>query len=373
MPLPIRLRPAALPAMSPKKRWAFRLVAVFAIPALLFTATEGALRLAGIGHSTDFFIPDSPDGFYRTNPRFTDSFLPAHFDLKPLNFRLAKKKPPGTLRVFVLGESAVFGTPEPAFGFVAQLRAQLRSANPGKPIEVYNLGITAINSHVVYRMARELRSFAPDLVVVYLGNNEVIGPFGPGSTASKTIPSTARVRTSVALRSLRLGQLLARLSATVSPARNEAPEWRGVRTFSQAMVRGDDPRLETVYANFETNLRDLVQQASGSGAKVILSTVVANLKANAPFASAHRASLSDADLAAWACGLTSLPDGVSGVIGLRLRYRMALDMSMGLGGKLPARLRTDPRTASSFLKSPLPGQTVWPTWRCPAMFGNVAV
>lgn len=292
--VPTTPRPAGV---SP---WLLRLVLLVGAPLIFFGLLEGTLRLAGYGTSPDFFIPDETQkGFFCPNPTFTESFLPAHFGIRPLNFRLKKSKAADTIRVFVLGESAAQGTPEPGFGFAAQLQAQLTAHYAGKKIEVFNLGITAINSHVVYQVARQLPDFAPDLFVIYMGNNEVIGPYGPGSANLATMPPLGVIRASVRARGLRTGQLLLRLLPRFGGGGAQAPEWRGMETFAQHTVRGNDPRLEVVYANFEANLRDILALAAGAGSKTVLATVVANLKDSSPFVSLHRASLTPAELAAW--------------------------------------------------------------------------
>jgi tetratricopeptide (TPR) repeat protein len=285
------------PVLSP---WLQRLFLLVAVPLLFFGLLEGALRLAGFGTRPEFFIPDEDKpGFYCPNPVFTELFLPAHFGIRPLVFRLKKHKDAGCVRVFVLGESAAQGTPEPAFGFAAQLQAQLAAHYAGKKLEVFNLGITAINSHVVYQIARQLPDFEPDLFVVYLGNNEVIGPYGPGSAYLATMPPLSAIRASVWARSLRTGQLLLRLLPHFGGSGAQAPEWRGMETFTQNTVRGNDPRLEAVYGNFEHNLRAIIALANNAGAKTVLSTVVANLKDSSPFVSLHRANLTPAELATW--------------------------------------------------------------------------
>src|SRR5271157_6336243 len=124
----------------PAGRVLLRLLLFVAAPVVLVFALEGALRLAGFGKPTEFFIPDAKPGFYRTNPDFTAPFIPASFGVQPLNFRIRMHKGPDTIRVFVLGGSAAQGTPDPDFGFAAQLRAQLRARFPGKAFEVFNLG-----------------------------------------------------------------------------------------------------------------------------------------------------------------------------------------------------------------------------------------
>ena len=68
---------------------------------------------------------------------------------------------PDALRIVVLGESATQGIPSPAFAFVPQLRALLRARYPDKAIEVINTGVVAINSHVVYQIARDAARLSP--------------------------------------------------------------------------------------------------------------------------------------------------------------------------------------------------------------------
>ena len=266
---------------------------------VFFCGLEGALRIAGYGKATEFFIPDGKPGVYRSNPSFTAPFIPASFGIRPLNFLISRHKEPGTIRVFVLGESAAQGTPEPDFGFAVQLRAQLRERFPGKAFEVFNLGITAIDSHVVYRIVRQVSGFEPDLLVVYMGNNEVIGPYGPGCAYMSATPPLWFIRASVWVRGTRAGQLLGNLLGGLAPSGSKARDWRGMETFSGFSVRGDDPRLAAVYGNFAANLKGIVAIAGRAGIRTVLATVVANLKDNAPFISMHRLGLSDAEAKSW--------------------------------------------------------------------------
>jgi tetratricopeptide (TPR) repeat protein len=291
--------PTARSLRTPARLWCFRAIAAIGIPALLFLGLEGGLRIAGFGRSVRFLVPDEKPGYFRTNPDFVSSFMPSSFDLRPLNFRVARQKPPNSVRIVVLGESAAQGIPVPSFGFAAQLRAQLRERYPGKQIEVINTGIVAINSHVVYQIARELAGFSPDLFVVYLGNNEVVGPYGPGCTYLSEMPPLWVIRLSVFVRSTRTGQLVMALVGKFRKGKHPSPEWGGMAMFADSAVRGDDPRLEVVYRNFGANLEGIVGAASGAGAQTILCTVVSNLKDCAPLLSLHRPDLTGPELGNW--------------------------------------------------------------------------
>ncbi len=281
------------------RAWITRSLLAIGVPLALFLALEAALRLAGFGRPATFLIPDDRPGFFRTNPDFASLFLPGNFDLRPLNVRVAAHKAPNTVRIVVLGESAAQGVPVPSFGFAAQLRAQLRSRYPGKEFEVINTGIVAINSHVVYQIARDMARFEPDLFVVYMGNNEVVGPYGPGCAYLSRMPPLWVIRASVFVRSTRTGQLLASVIGSVSPRARAPAEWGGMSMFVDNAVSGDDPRLRAVYANFEANLEGIVRAASGAGAGTVLCTVVANLKDCPPLLSRHAPGLSAPELSSW--------------------------------------------------------------------------
>jgi tetratricopeptide (TPR) repeat protein len=269
------------------------------IPAALFLGLECGLRVAGFGQPVAFLIPDEKPGYLRTNPDFVGSFLPSGFDLRPLNFRVAAHKQPNTVRIVVLGESAAQGVPVPAFGFAAQLRALLRDRYPGREVEVINTGIVAINSHVVRRIARELSGLTPDLVVVYMGNNEVVGPYGPGCAYLSQMPPLWFIRLSVLVRSTRTGQLISSAANRLARRRGRPEEWGGMAMFANSAVGGDDPRLEAVYTNFEANLRDIIGLATAAGAKTLVCTVGSNLKDCAPFLSVHRSGLTEQELSTW--------------------------------------------------------------------------
>ena len=128
--------------------------------------------------------------------------------------------------------------------------------------------------------------------MIYMGNNEVAGPYGPGCAYLSATPPLWLIRSSVWVRSTRTGQLLRRLLSKVAPSGSKAVDWKGMETFSDDSVRGDDPRLEPVYLNFPTNLQDIIDLAGHAGIKTVLATVVANLRGSAPFISLHREGLS---------------------------------------------------------------------------------
>jgi len=271
------------------RRWAFPLLTAVAVPALLFGAVEGVLRLAGYGVPSGFLVA-LDDSALATNPRFGWRFFPPAIAREPVAARLAADRGPGTVRLVVLGGSAAMGTPEPAFGFGRVLEAMLAESYPDRRFEVVVGAMAAVDSQVVRVIGRELAGHRPDAFLLYLGNNEVVGPHGPGTTAGGPLASLPAVRARVRLGGTRLGQLV-RDAARGLGGGEELTRWRGMEAFLDRRVPADDPRLARVYAHFEANLDDLVDAARGAGARTYLSTVATNLVDEPPFASVHRDGL----------------------------------------------------------------------------------
>ena len=193
-----------------------------------------------------------------------------------------------------MGESAAWGDPDPSYGFGRYLEVMLRERFPQTNFEVINTGITAINSHVLLTIAEDLVHYQPDLFVIYAGNNEVVGPFGPGTVLVSGASSRPAIRASIFLNSTRLSQLMRRAAGA-----NQKNQWRGLEMFLERQVRADSPQMRPVYDNFAANMRDIVAVARRSGAQVLISTVGTNLKDCAPFASLHREAIRPDELKTW--------------------------------------------------------------------------
>jgi tetratricopeptide (TPR) repeat protein len=177
------------------------------------------------------------------------------------------------------------------------LEVLLRAKYPQKNFEVVNVAITAINSHVIRDIARDCASRQGELWVIYMGNNEVVGPFGAGTVFGAQSPSMSFIRASLAVKSLRTGQFLD--AAWRHFARAPFAEWEGMEMFLKQQVRHDDSRMPAVYEHFAKNLDEILRVGTGCGAKVLLSTVASNLKDCPPFASLHRADLTEHQRSKW--------------------------------------------------------------------------
>ena len=274
-------------AASGGRRLAFRFAAAIGVPLLLLLTVELGLRLVGYGHPTSFFLPLQIGGrdMLVENEEFGLQFFPPAIARSPSPVVMNALKPPGTCRVFVLGESAALGDPKAAFGFSRYLAVLLEERFPGAHFEVVNVAMTAINSHVILRIARECARHDGDIWLVYAGNNEYIGPFGPCTVFGPQALSTTFVRARLALGSTRLGQGLAALRGRFARQSETPKDWGGLSMFKGHEIAADDPRRDLVSRSFSRNLEDIVQAGLAAHARVVLSSAAVNLRDCPPFAS----------------------------------------------------------------------------------------
>jgi tetratricopeptide (TPR) repeat protein len=295
-----KARPAA-PPLSGRRLWVFRLAAVV-LPPLLLLALEGSLRLFGVGYSTNLFRrlhTDTGAEFWTDNPSFTRRFFPLLFSPEPRSFKFPVVKDPGTTRIFVFGESAALGEPDAKFGFASMLKVLLQHKYPERDFEIVNLSIVAINSHVIREIAREAAHRQGDLWVIYMGNNEVIGPFGSLTVFGATAPPLLLARASLVAQKTRTAQLLDDWIQKARRSGSAPTEWRGMNTFADRELRHDDPALSAFITTL-TRTSVIFCRLPSAGARVVLCTVGTNVRDCPPFASLHRDGLTPEQSSAWA-------------------------------------------------------------------------
>lgn len=280
--------------MSHIKNTLFTTITVVVIPLLFFVLLEGVLRITGVGTHYDYFNEIEIDNeiYFQENIDFADQFYPPSLNVGPLQNTFAKKPSDDRLRVFVLGGSAAMGFPHKNHGVDRLLAAQLTALFPDKEVEVINTAMTSVNSHVVYQVAETLPANSADVAVILMGNNEVVGPYGPGTFNQNFLSSLSAIRTLQALKRTRLWQWLDNAFQEVQAGDAKADlEWQGMQMFVENGVAENDPRMRDVYEHFDANLRDIIDALSAKGMHVILSTVPVNLRHSAPFLSLEDASL----------------------------------------------------------------------------------
>lgn len=286
--------PAAKAGVRTSRAWLFRLAALVVLPLLLLGLTEGGLRLVGYGHSTSFFKKARIQGrdVFVENDKFGLRFFAPELARTPPPVVMPAAKSPGTYRIFLMGESAALGDPRPAYGMGRYLEVLLRERFPETQFEVVCAAMTAINSHAILPIARECARHEGDLWVIYMGNNEMVGPFGAATVFGRQVPSLLSIRLAVALKSTRLGQWID--SWVGQWGGKPSRLWGGMSMFVEQQVAADDPRRQAAHRHFDRNLEEILALAGKAGCPVVLSTVGSNLRDCAPFGSVHAATTTPA-------------------------------------------------------------------------------
>jgi tetratricopeptide (TPR) repeat protein len=280
--------------------WLFRIVAITVIPAFLFLLLEIVLHVFGYGFPTTTTIKCEVNGtaFYCNNHKFAWQFFPPTIAREASSFAFPADKMNNTYRVFVMGASAAAGTPDDAFSFGRILQVMLRQRYPQANFEVIIAAMPAINSHVVLKIAKDCAHHEADLFIIYLGNNEVVGPYGAGTVFTPLSSNLSLIRLQIALKATKLGQFI--INLLESAGASDVPKiWGGMKMFLEKQVRVDDTSLGIVYQHFQRNLQDIRYIASKNGINIIFCTVPNNLKDSPPFASLHRPNITDAEKEKW--------------------------------------------------------------------------
>jgi tetratricopeptide (TPR) repeat protein len=260
---------------------------------LLFLGLEAALRLFGYGYPPELFQEIVIDGerYVVQNDAFGRRFFPPALVRYPEPFRFKADKPENTVRIFVLGESAAMGDPEPAYGPARYLEVLLENRFPDVRFEIVNVAFTAINSHVIRVIAKECARREGDWWLIYMGNNEMVGPFGAATVFGTRTPPLAFARFIVDLQVTRIGQLLVATTRALRRTAGEPSSWQGMAMFDQIQVPPGSSERQWVYDAFEANLEEILHTGLGSGARIVLNTMAVNLKDCPPFRSATPSDL----------------------------------------------------------------------------------
>ncbi|TDW96927.1 SGNH/GDSL hydrolase family protein [Dinghuibacter silviterrae] len=242
-----------------KRALSYKRVAVI-LPFLLLCLLELGLRVCHYGRDLSLFIDDPQDHRYLVfNPDAPRRYLPgrpAPADADPF----LKVKAPGSLRIFVLGESNGYPYPRNA-SFHRWLQYRLMHTFPGRTIEVVNLSLTDADSYTVLGFARELAPYRPDAVLIYTGHNEY------GEAPAGSILQWLRGQRTFQLVSSWFTRKKEDLRANI--AYGSAPYWRGVTRFDQNMratlsLLGAQ-RIPVFLSNLVSNDKDLEPFASAPG------------------------------------------------------------------------------------------------------------
>jgi len=265
-------------------KWIKRFLLLIFSPVALLLLIEFTLRLFDIGSSSNLFVPfkDGARNLVVTNPDFTAKYFGSRLVRTPWPAAFEMPKPSEEFRLFILGESAALGDPIPEYGMARILEALLQAEMPDRRIRVINAAITAVNSHVIREIAGEIARLEPDAVFIYMGNNEVVGPFGPGTVFTMVARSPVFVDVFTAIRGSRTGQLAEALLVRFG---SRPESWAGMEMFLEQKVEADNPQLKQMRVLFAANLSRVIAVLRALDVPVVASSVAVNLQDCAPLGS----------------------------------------------------------------------------------------
>jgi tetratricopeptide (TPR) repeat protein len=261
-----------------KTSWPAKLGLLVLAPAFLLGLAEIIARMTVTLPPATFFVEHArQDGVWvGDNPYYGYTIFHPRQARTPGQSLFPAEKPPGHLRILVLGESAAMGFPDPEFGLARTISTLLAMQFPGQSFDVINGSMTEINSHILLEIMDEAMAYQPDIVVLYAGNNEAIGPYSPVGVFGRFYP--ARWMTH-ADRWLRKNSQLVR--ALVAWRNQMMPidraEWKGLDHFAGRAIRRDDPDIMRMNQYTRANVRAIFEKAVASTIPVVAAPAVVNL------------------------------------------------------------------------------------------------
>jgi hypothetical protein len=198
----------------------------------------------------------------------------------------ALPRPERTFRIVLVGGSTVFGFPYPSeLAFPRLLEISLQTQDLHRDFEVLNAGIVAINSMSEADVLQQALACEPDLIIVYTGHNEFIGPGGVGSKFGGIPPQWSPAI--YFARRTRMYQLAFRMFGLEK--RDDRPLLEQLP--GDLRIPLDETKFHRAEAYLRSNLQRMTQAAVRARVPLLLTTPIANLRHQNPLASLTRQGL----------------------------------------------------------------------------------
>jgi lysophospholipase L1-like esterase len=278
-------------------KWFYVLLVL--LPIIFLVLLEIFLRIINYGYNFDQWV-NIGEGKYVINSNIGRKYF-TNNDFNPTTsedeFDIHKKE--NSFRVFVLGESSAEGFPySPMGSFARYIRRRLELVYPNTPIEVINLGMTAISSYTVLDLLPGILEQKPDLILIYTGHNEYYGALGVGSVQSFGSSRTI-IKLMLYLDKFKTTQLIRNsinwILSLFSSRTNE-----DVGTLMSRMAKDKYIILNSKVFNeglqqFTENMTDILRMIKEKGVPVIIGRLVSNLRDQKPFVSVNTPGFKTAD------------------------------------------------------------------------------
>jgi tetratricopeptide (TPR) repeat protein len=261
------------------------------IPVIVLGLLEASLRLFGFGEVYPTVIKERRGGkeVYVINRALARRYFGESGTSipEPQDDSFEIEKSDSTTRIFCLGESTMAGFPYEYNGTApAALRDILTAMRPGWKYEVVNVGMSAVSSFVIEDVLKDLMAYQPDLVIVYSGHNEFYGIYGAGSSVQGgQLPWLTR--TSMAMREVRIYQLMRKAVGLFRPAANAGGKNASLmeQMVGEQVIPLGSREYTSARSSYEENIRSMIVLARDHHVPILFSGLVCNLRDQAPFVS----------------------------------------------------------------------------------------
>ena len=269
------------------------------LPIVFLIAFEIFLRIINYGYDFTQW-KDVGEGKYGINSSIGKKYFTSG-DFNPTTsedyFDIQKKT--NAFRVFVLGGSSAEGFPySPMGSFSRYIRKRLELVYPDTPVEVVNLGMTAVNSYTVLDLLPGVLDQKPDLILIYAGHNEYYGALGVGSVQSFG-SSRSLINLLLYLYNFKTTQFVNNsINWAVSLFSSQKTPSGGTlmtRMAKDKYILLNSEEYDAGLQQFKDNLTDILHMIKDKGVPVILGKLVCNLKDQKPFISANTPGYKNAD------------------------------------------------------------------------------
>lgn len=279
------------------KKFLFYAIACL-LPFVIIALLELSLRIFSYGKVYPLFVPSEQFSKYvQPNPELIKRYFPAMANaprVAPDTFLFKQNKASDTLRIVTMGGSTMAGFPYGRFGSVAgMLKQRIKASQPELDVEIISVAMSSINTYTLLDITDEVIAIDPDIVLIYTGHNEYLGVMGVGSIYAGSGGHASNLLF-LKLKDFRLFQLIQNIYQSFISEQNQndglnkqADNQRTVMAQvaeNKTIIYNDETFLAGVY-QFEQNLSMILAAFKSAEIPVFISTLVANEKDQAPFAS----------------------------------------------------------------------------------------
>ncbi len=280
-----------------KKKSAYKIISL-SLPFVIWIFLELTLRFLNLYAPPPLYTPHISSPGVR-NLKLNTNIAERYFNPAQINIPLlypqqfAEVRPENSLRIICLGGSTTAGFPyDVNVPFPTQLKILLNDKWPDKHIEVINMGLSAINSFTVWDWLPDILRLKPDYVLIYMGHNEFYGAFGSGSSIGIGRNGTL-IRFYLRLQHLYTVQALKHFIRGFAQTKHKASATLMGEVIANRNIDMASAAYKHAIRNYQDNLDEIIHQLNANGIKIVISTIVSNLKDQPPLedAATHKMSM----------------------------------------------------------------------------------